>query len=177
VYLWRRALFATALAVVAGGAVACSGSKDPAALTATPSASPTVVAVETVASDAPAAAVPGGAVVLTSPGSPAACGTLANAAVLRTLATTFGQFAAEQSAGTGSAGPATDRLRHDAAQLRGLAAQVDLPAVPARLITVADAIDTLAGAQTTDKDAIAPLGDAFARLGEAVQGQCHFSIG
>jgi hypothetical protein len=174
VHFCRRVLLALVLSGTTGfGTIACHSADS----VVTPNKSSPIPAVETIGPDAPMTAVAGGAVVSTSPGSPAACGVLANAAVLRTIASTFGQFTAERAGNITSPGPATAQLRAGAAQLRALAAHIDLADIPVRLRAVADAMDVLTTAGIQDKGAIAPLSDALARLGEAVQEQCHFAIG
>jgi hypothetical protein len=175
----RHVVIAVAVvgSVGAVGAVAWQLGGGPVGAPPVRAARPTSITVETVAPDAPALVVPGGVAVSASPGSPPGCRMLVEAAALRGLATTIGQFTAEWAGGIRSGGLAATKLRSDAVQLRALAGQVDFVEVPDRLRDVADAVEAVTVAGPQDPAATNGLSDALAGLGEAVQGQCHFAIG
>jgi hypothetical protein len=174
----RHVLIAVAVVGSVGvvGAVAWQFGGGPVGAPPVRAARPTSTTVETVAPDAPPLVVPGGVAVSASPGSPPGCRMLIEAAALRGLATTIGQFTAEWAGGTRS-GSAATKLRSDAVQLRALAGQVDFVEVPDRLRDVADAVEAVTVAGPQDPAATTGLSDALTGLGEAVQGQCHFAIG
>ena len=129
-------------------------------------------AIETVNANAPPSAVPGGAAIAPSPGSPAGCILLTNAAALRNLGGELDHYAAKS--GDSKAG---DRLRRSAHQLRLLSQQTTLSGAAASLDQAAEALEALATAGIGDADAVATLTASLTGLGRVVQDECGFEIG
>jgi hypothetical protein len=118
-----------------------------------------------------AAAVPGGAPIVASPGSPNLCFALAGSASLRSLPDSVRGVAVS---GINSAEAA--RLRNAAADLRRIAAD-GAGRLATALTNAADALEAVAARGVTDAAAMQTVSQALLMLGDEVQSTCHFPVG
>jgi hypothetical protein len=114
-------------------------------------------------------AVPGGAAVAVSPGSPPVCSALAGSGELRHLASVIREAAVVETAASGSA-----KLWQSAANLRDMASDAG-PPLNTAITVVADAMGRVASAPA-DRTAMQALATALNQLGSEAQRLCGFPV-